>query len=164
MTTQNSINNASPNIAAHSLMLSQGTSAQTGLLLTTGQVAVGVTGSDPVGTTLPVPVTFVNQTSSSVTVSGNTAYLTNNGASLVTYTLPATMSLGAVVQIRGASAGGWIIAQATGQAIHFLSSTTTTGTGGSLASSNQYDSITISCIVANTTFTVDSASGNITVV
>ena len=46
----NSLNNTpNPNIAAHSLLISEGTSASAGLLLTAGQIAIGTTSSDPAG-------------------------------------------------------------------------------------------------------------------
>ena len=40
---------------------------------------------------------------------------------------------------------------------------TTSGTGGSVASQNQYDNITLQCVVANTTFVVQASQGNMTV-
>lgn len=185
MTTQNVINGASPNIAAHSLILSQAASAQTGLLLGAGQIPIGTTSSDPSGATLTAGTnigitsasgsitinatgaasfTWNDQTSGSPTLAVNNGYVTDNGASLVTYTLPTTAALGTVIQIAGFSSGGWKIAQNASQLIHFGSSVTTTGTGGSLASSNTFDQVTIVCVVANTTWCVTSAVGNLTFV
>ena len=93
----------------------------------------------------------------------NTAYVVDDGASLVTLTLPATAALGSVFGIIGKGAGGWTIAQATGQSIHFGNVTTTTTTG-SLSSTLQYDSVWLVCITANTVFSVYDAVGNITYV
>lgn len=99
--------------------------------------------------------------------SGNLAdlngYITNN-AGLVTMTLPATASIGDRFIVTGKGAGGWKVAQNAGQTINMGSSPTTTGVGGSLASTNQFDTIEIVCITANTTFNVINSIGNITVV
>jgi hypothetical protein len=152
--------------------------------MTNGQVLIGSTGATPTPATLiqgsGITITngagtisiaasgasanVVDQTSSSVTMTTNTVYIIDNGASLVTLTLPTTAALGAFFEIIGFSAGGWQIAQATGQTIHFNSTNTTTGTGGSLASSQQYNCVRIRCSKANTDFTVCESQGNLTVV
>ena len=103
----------------------------------------------------------VTGTSSAMAVSNG--YIANN-AGLVTLTLPATAALGSVIEVSGKGAGGWLIAQNSGQTIHFGNSTTTTGVGGSLASTLQYDTVKILCITANTTWVVLSNVGNLTVV
>lgn len=103
----------------------------------------------------------VTGTSSAMAVSNG--YITNNGA-LVTLTLPVTAALGSVMEVCGKGAGGWLIAQNSGQTIHFGASNTTTGAGGSLASSLQYDAVRIVCTTANTDFVVLSSIGNLTVV
>lgn len=99
---------------------------------------------------------WVDQASNSVTMTINTGYTTDNGASLVTYTLPASAILGSWIEINGLSSGGWSIAQAAGQLIHDGNQVTTTGVGGSLSSTNQYDCVRLRCVVANTTWTVVS--------
>lgn len=93
----------------------------------------------------------------------NNGYVADNAA-LVTITLPSTAVFGSVVEVAGQGAGGWKIAQNTGQQIHFGSAATTSGTGGSLASVNQWDAVRLLCTTANTTWSVLSAQGNITVV
>ena len=103
----------------------------------------------------------VTGTSSAMAVSNG--YIANN-AGLVTLTLPATAALGSVIEVSGKGAGGWLIAQNSGQTIHFGNSTTTTGVGGSIASTLQYDTVKILCITANTTWVVLSNVGNLTVV
>lgn len=108
----------------------------------------------------PMPTTVVTGTTQSATT--NNAYVTNN-AGLCTVTMPATAAVGDSIQIMGMGAGGWSLAQNASQLIHFGNAVTTTGTGGSIASSNQWDSLTIKCIVANTTWVVVSAQGNMTV-
>lgn len=104
-----------------------------------------------------------------VVVMGPTSMVANNGyvannAGLVTLTLPVTAAFGTVIRVAGKGAGGWIISQNAGQTIHFGSSDTTPGVGGSLASTLQYDSVELLCTVADTEWTVLSVIGNLTVV
>lgn len=94
----------------------------------------------------------------------NNGYITDNGATLVTYTLPVTVAVGAIFEIAGKSVGGWIIAQNASQVIHMGNQTTTVGTGGSIASTNQWDCVRLVCVTANTTFAVLSAVGNLTII
>ncbi len=93
----------------------------------------------------------------------NNAYILNN-AGLVTLTIPTTAAVGDIVRVVGKGAGGWLIAQNASENINFGNLTTTTGVGGSLASTNRYDCVELVCTVANTTWTVMSSVGNITVV
>lgn len=91
----------------------------------------------------------------------NNGYIINNG-SLVTLNLPATSNVGDALGIIGKGAGGWLIQCGGGQTIVLGSSTTSSG--GSLASTNRKDSLYIICTVANTEWEVGSApQGNITV-
>lgn len=108
-----------------------------------------------------LPWTEVTGTSQSAAV--NNGYITNN-AGLVTVTIPDTAAVGDVVRVQGSGAGGWSVAQNAGDTIHFLGTDTTTGVGGSLASTNRYDSIELICIIANTDWVVGQVSGNITIV
>jgi hypothetical protein len=153
------------------------------LALTNGQLAIGNTGNPPTAATLTAGTGIsianasgsitINASGSGLswtTVSGtsqamavNNGYTANN-AGLVTLTLPATAAIGDTVAVCGLGAGGWLIAQNAGQLIHLGSSVTTTGAGGSLASTNAFDTITLTCIVANTTWTTRSVQGNLTVV
>ncbi len=108
-------------------------------------------------------ITWNDQTSSPVTMVANNAYVVDDTSNLVTFTLPATAALGATFQIAGYSSGCWTITVASGQIINFGSMPTTVTTG-SLSSTNRYDQVTITCVVANTTFVVTSSVGNLTVV
>lgn len=120
-----------------------------------GSISIAVTGAG----------NWVDQTTGSVTMGTNTGYTVDNGASLVTLTLPTTANLGDFVDIQGFSAGGWKIAQAAGQQIHYGNLATTSGVGGSLASTNQYDYVKLRCAVAGgTIWTVAASQGNLTVV
>ncbi len=96
--------------------------------------------------------------------------LPNNGylkilASLGTFILPVTSKFGDKISIIGNGAGGWTLTQNASQAIIIGSSITTAGVAGSISSTNQYDSIELTCVQANLVWQVNSApQGNITVV
>ena len=90
----------------------------------------------------------------------NQGYIISN-ASQTTVTLPATAAEGSVFAIAGKGAAGWILQMNTGQTFHFGSSASSSA--GSLTSTNLYDSVTIVCVTANTTFVVIAAQGNLTV-
>ncbi len=108
-------------------------------------------------------IPFLEVTNTTQTMAINTGYVTNNTA-LVTATLPTVSDFGDLVWIIGHGSGGWQIAQNAGQTIHFGNQDTTTGTGGHLDSSNQYDAIQLLCTVANTDWTCTGISqGNIDV-
>ena len=120
------------------------------------------------GSTLTINVTggglkWVDVTGTTQTMASNTGYVSDNSM-LVTLTLPAAPIFGDVIRVCGKGSGGWTIAQNSGQSIVFGTSTTMTGAGGSLSSSNQNDTLEILCTTATTTFTVLSSHGNITVV
>lgn len=80
-----------------------------------------------------------------VTALLNTVYYVTD-ASTVTITLPATAAAGSIVGIIGKGAGGWILAPGAGQTIELIDASAST----SVASTSQYDSIFIMCVVANT--------------
>jgi hypothetical protein len=93
----------------------------------------------------------------------NTYYNANSG-SLVTLTLPSTAAFGTSFAVSAFGAGGFTIAQNAGQTIHFGDLSTTSGTGGSISSARQYDTLFFFCSAANTDFTVTSSIGNLTIV
>lgn len=94
----------------------------------------------------------------------NSGYITNN-AGLVTLSLPASSSVGDVIYIVGKGAGGWAVSQGAGQTIHIGSSATTGGVGGSIASTNRYDSVQLVCTVADTAWTtLGGGQGALTIV
>lgn len=180
MATNNSTNDGTR--TAHGIFVAQGVSTPNYLLLTNGQVLIGSTGVDPVPATLTagaginianaagtITITNTGASFAWTTVTGTTQAITaengyvSNNAGVVTFTLPAVAALGDTFIIKGLGAGGWAIAQNAGQLIHLGNQVTTTGVGGSLASTNQYDQITVTCIVANTTWTAEPV-GNITYV
>lgn len=109
-------------------------------------------------------VVWNNVTGTSQAAAVNKGYIANNAA-LVTVTLPATAAVGDVIRVQGAGAGGWLIAQNASQTIIGNASTASTvGVGGSVASTDRYDSIELVCIVANTTFAVVNFKGVLTTV
>ncbi len=87
----------------------------------------------------------------------DSGYVPTNAA-LTTLTLPAAAVVGDEIAIVGEGAGGWTIAQNAGQSIQFGNLSTTVGVGGSLASTNRWDTVYITCRVANTTWSV---TGNV---
>ena len=108
---------------------------------------------------------------SSVGLSWNNATATqsataNNGyvgtaTTLTTITLPSTAAFGTIVEVVGTGTGLWRISQNANQFIKFGITGTTTGTGGYLSATSQYDCVKLLCTSANTAFVVTSAIGNI---
>lgn len=98
-----------------------------------------------------------------LTMRPNTSYIINSSA-LCILTLPTIFNAGDQFEIIGNNSLGWQIAQNASQTIQFQGSVTTSGVGGSLSSSNQYDVVEVTCITANTAFLVTSAVGNLTIV
>lgn len=96
-----------------------------------------------------------NNASMDATMSANNGYYTTSGSTL-NLTLPATCAAGKTIRIAGASNGGWTIVQGSGQSIKFGNVSTTIGAGGSLSSTEGYDSIELLCTVANSTFILPS--------
>jgi hypothetical protein len=149
--------------------------------MTNGQVILGSTGATPVAATIGSSgnislttgagtlsigtsgfASFVwnDLPGTSVTASGNNGYIISN-AGQSTVTIAATVTEGSIIAIAGKGAAGWILQANAGQTIHFGSSATSVA--GSLTSTNQWDCVEVICVTANTTFTVKSAVGNLTV-
>lgn len=84
----------------------------------------------------------------------NTGYITNNAAQ-TTYTAPAAMNVGDEIIIKGVGTGGWIMTANTGQTIRLGTAVTTTA--GTVTSANGHDSFKMTCLVANTTWSIDYA-------
>lgn len=115
-------------------------------------------------TIIPFIINRENVTTATKTMEYDTEYTTNYGAGVCAYTLPTTAAIGTIIEVTGNSANGYSIAQNASQVIHFGSSDTTIGIGGSLASVNRYCCIKLKCVVTDDEFTVVSSSGNFTVV
>lgn len=112
------------------------------------------------GTDYSVPTQIVEISGTSQSASVNTIYIPHN-ASLTTITLPVTSVIGSLVQIVGEGAGGWKIAQNSGQFIKGVGITTTTGTGGSLASTDANCTVTLRLTSTNK-WTITSSQGTLT--
>jgi hypothetical protein len=108
-------------------------------------------------------ISYSTITTNTTAVAG-TAYIVGQAASQIEITLPATAAVGSVVKVYGISSNLWTILQNAGQVIHFLGVDSTTGTGGSLYSTAQYDAIELVCVVANNEWLVVDASGNFGIV
>lgn len=94
----------------------------------------------------------------------NHGYFANNAVEVV-FTLPATAAVGHSFKVAGMNnATGWKIAQNAGQTIYLGASTTTPGVGGYLQSSATYDTVSLYCNVANTSWIANVEQGNIKVV
>ena len=153
------INNGSSTITIGGNFAMSGAFTFTGNL--TNNTAVTFPTSGTLATTSQI-ITWNDVASGSQTLAVNQGYITNNGASLVTYTMPLVAAEGTIIEISGKSAGGWTIVYGTNQIIH-LGNQSTTLTSGSLASSNQWDYIKLLCVTANTTFNVIGGVGNFTI-
>lgn len=122
------------------------------------------TGAGPftVGTTAIIFTRYSVSTSSflwftvtavSQNMSVNSGYIANN-AGVVSLLLPSTSNVGDEINVSGLGAGGWSITQNAGQNIQIGSVSSTVGAGGSVSSTNRYDSLHIVCLLANTTWSV----------
>ncbi len=98
-------------------------------------------------------------------MSPNNGYVSDNAA-LVTLTLPTNANFGTMINVIGKGAGGWKIAQNAGQNIQIGSLSSTVGVGGSVASVNRFNSLTLVCTTQDTTWTALGApqSAGLTVV
>lgn len=103
-------------------------------------------------------------TTATVSMDAYNGYVANDGATLITATLPTTAAFGSTIQIQGFATGLWTIAQNAGQTINFNAVSSTTGVTGSVSSTSRYDSITLLCVVADTTWIATLYTGNLSVV
>jgi hypothetical protein len=170
-------------VTQHNVLIGGASNGITSLALTNGQLAIGSTGADPSAATLTAGTgvtitngagtitiassgagfTWTDVTGTTQTMAINNGYTANN-AGTVTFTLPTTAAYGTTMAVVGKGAGGWSIAQSSGQIIHFGVSNTTSGATGTLSSTKQYDCVFLLCTVANNEFTVYDSIGNLTVV
>lgn len=95
------------------------------------------------------------------TLAGQT--IVANGSTLMTIPLPSTANDGDTFQVIGIGAGGWKTSQAAGQFQRFGNMVTTTGVTGYLASTNQYDGVTLKWSTALGGYIVTASIGNIMV-
>ena len=98
--------------------------------------------------------------SSNTSMNVNTGYFCVSPGGALIMTLPATSSLGAVIEVFLDGATSFQVAQNAGQMIVYTNLVTTTGTGGSILSQAQGCSLKMVCSVANTRWNVVSSMGN----
>jgi hypothetical protein len=113
---------------------------------------------------VPAGMTWVTESTTSRALTANQAVICTN-ASLTTCTLPATAAVGDLFLL--VAAGGAAVcklAQNAGQKVNWISTPTTTGTGGSITSISQFTFLQVVCTTANTTFMTLDSSGSWTVV
>lgn len=152
--------------------------------LTDGQIVIGSTGVVPVAASLTAGSGIsITPGAGSITIASTVAALTwsvitadqgvtvSNGyicnkAGLLTLTLPASPTAGAVFGVTGINtAVGWRIAQNANQRIHMGTSSSTVGVGGYIESINIRDSAFLVCVVggASAEWNVINSMGNITI-
>lgn len=140
--------------------------------LTDGQLVIGSTAGAPAAATLTAGsgISIANAANSitvsataipgggltwnliggtSQTAAAGNGYISDNAAQ-TTITLPAVAAAGDIVAVNGLGAGGWVLQAAAGDTIQVGSAATSAG--GTVTSANQWDSIEVVCVVANTTW------------
>lgn len=184
--TNNAINSTYPvgvasgglgtsSLTADAVIVTNGTSPVSTVTLGSAQLLIGSTGATPVAATLTqgsnVTITnadgsitiaassgaaWVDQTSTSVTMAAHTSYVADS-ASLITFSLPASPTLGDEYRIVSKGAGGWTIAVGEDQVINFGVDQTSI----SLSSTAAGDAVYLVYISAEGAFQVLSAQGNL---
>lgn len=97
-------------------------------------------------------------TGATVTLAVNQRFLMNR-ATAISAALPTTSAVDDAIMISGEGAGLTVITQAAGQQIVSSGGSTTLGAAGTLTAQNQYDSILLLCIVANTIWKAELVQG-----
>ncbi len=115
-------------------------------------------GAAPLGGGAGSGFTWSVITTSPVASSVNNGYITNS-ASLITIPLPLTSAVGSILRVAGFGAGGWKVSEGAGQQITMGIKSSVVA--GFINSTNQYDSIEMICVVANTTWLIIDSQGNI---
>ncbi len=152
-------------LTVHGVLLAENNSAFVATAAgAVGTVLAGNGAADPTFQAIP-SLNVVDTTGTTQAMAVNTTYIADNAAQVV-FTLPATAAQGTRMSIIGNGAGGWQIAQNANQVIKSNGSTTTTGTGGTLSSTNHFNTIEILATVggASTTWVVVDGNGTYTFV
>ena len=109
----------------------------------------------------PGYLTYAEETGANKTIVINYEYGANRGGG-VAFALPATAAVGTRFAITGI-AGLWNITQGASQVVRFGSTTTSAGAGTKVVATDAGDSITCTCIVADTVWRITNSVGNITI-
>ena len=143
---------AAPNLAVATL------TAGAGVSITNGQnsITISSTGGGHTWSNISANQTLAN---------GN-GYFVDASGGAISLALPATAAVGDTYRVYRISSGAnqVTITQGAGQAIQIGSSASTTGAGGSIATTAQEDCVEIVCHTTNTGFSITSIVGNFTVV
>ena len=115
---------------------------------------------DGTGVVHTAPLFTWNNALTATTASTSNGYV-GTATTLTTITLPTGATFGSVIEVVGTGTGLWRISQNANQFIKFGITGTTTGVGGYLSATSQYDCVKLLCTSANTAFVVTSAIGNI---
>lgn len=152
-------------LTAHGVLIAEGTGAFVATTAgTTGQFLVSNGSSaDPTFQTATPQSVVTPVAGTSQAMLPNHTYIANS-ASLTTFTLPATSSVGDILQVTGSAlnTGGWKVTYTTGQIIWGPAGSTTITTGNAASAGAAAQSFTMTCVVANTTWVITANSGTIT--
>lgn len=159
--TANAVTQHNVLIAGAANAVSSITPSTAGFILTSNGAASDPSFQAPTATVFP----WTDVTGTTQTIAINNGYTANNGA-LVTFTLPATAAYGSIIRVAGKGAGGWTIHQNASQQILIGTGSTTSGTGGSLSSTNANDAVELLASTggSSTIWTALSYIGNLTTV
>lgn len=129
--------------------------------------AAGTTTSGS-GNTITITVSGSGMTWSTITASQTLAvdngYFCVSPGGALSLLLPAVSNIGDEIEVVLNGATSFTITQAAGQSIRLGNVATTTGAGGSLASTQQGDWVRMVCMTANLAWVAIAEEGNITVV
>ncbi len=103
-------------------------------------------------------ITMNTASGTTQTAAVNNGYICTN-ASQCNVTLPATAAVGDIVKVMSQGAGGIKVTANTSQTVKGLGDTTTSA--GSVTPAAQYDTITVICVVANTTWVIDTFTSSL---
>ena len=120
--------------------------AGTGITVTNGS---GVSGNPTIAAT-GGGMAWVDTTGSTQTMSPNTGYTADDGANLITFTLPTNDTQGNVMIIMGKGSGLFTVVYTTGQFIQFGKTASTTTTGN-ITSNLASDCVTLRCLTTSAT-------------
>lgn len=143
-------------VTSSTSVMSVNNSATAGFVLTSTGASTAPTFQTPSG------IGFWTVITADQTAANNNGYICNKAGTLV-LTLPVTAAVGTVIAVTGINtATGWQIALQTGQTVFFGTKATTTTTG-TITSTAIRDTLQIVCVVANTSWNVIFAVGNLTI-
>jgi hypothetical protein len=136
-----------------------------GILNVLGGSGITTSGS---GNTVTITATGLgvtwNRIIASQTLAVENGYFCVSPGGALALALPAVSSVGNEITISLDGATSWSITQSAGQSIKIGNTVTTTGVAGSLTSTQQGDTVTMICSVANLRWNVLDVIGNPTVV